>query len=93
VLTDALCEAIYSRMYLMRPETVGQAFDRWFRQVGTLLSQWETLFDAINQAGNPSMREELRREALATKLTALDRHSLVILGDPTVAIPSLLLPG
>lgn len=84
VLTSTIQKALYERMYRARPEPVGMAFESVYRHVGELLAQWQQAFDAVNQ-GVPGARAA----ALRSQLTALDRQSMVILGDPTAAIPPL----
>lgn len=84
LLTATLRQALYNRMYRKTPEPVGLAFQGWYRHVGELLSQWKQAFDAINDGDTSA-----RAAALRAQLTALDRQSLVILGDPTVALPPL----
>lgn len=71
-------------MYRRTPEPVGLAFQGWYRHAGELLSQWKQAFDAINDGDTSA-----RAAALRAQLTALDRQSLVILGDPTVVLPPL----
>ncbi|HEX7184096.1 MAG TPA: hypothetical protein VF756_19860 [Thermoanaerobaculia bacterium] len=84
VLTSTIQKALYERMYRARPEPVGMSFEGVYRHVGELLAQWQQAFDGINQ-GAPGARAA----ALRSQLTALDRQSMVILGDPTAAIPPL----
>ena len=63
---------------------MGISFDEFYRGVGELYSKlWEAR-DAVD-ALTPGARDD----ATYYRLTASDRESLVILGDPTVAIPPL----
>ena len=84
VLTDSIQEALYDRMHRARPEPVGMAFDACFRHVGELSAQYVQLVRDAGQAV-PGARDA----ALRTQLAALDRQSMVILGDPTAALPAL----
>ncbi|MEZ5875565.1 MAG: hypothetical protein R3D30_12340 [Hyphomicrobiales bacterium] len=84
VLTNSLCDALYNRMHLKRPETVGMAFEGVQRHAGQLFSQLDNLRRDIVQAVDGA-----KEAATRTHLAALDRQSLVILGDPTVALPAL----
>ncbi len=81
-LTPPLIDAVYPRLY--RKEPVGLAFDDYYRGVGVLYGKLEDARKAIDR-GTAGARD------LATyyRLTASDRESLVILGDPTVVIPPL----
>jgi hypothetical protein len=84
VLTDTILDALYGRMYRKQPEPVGMAFEGCYRHVGELLSQWNQALRNINK-----MVKNARVAALRSQLTALDRQSMVILGDPTACLPPL----
>jgi hypothetical protein len=84
VLTASLQNALYQRMHRARPEPVGLAFEDCYRHVGELLAQWNQALRQIAK-GNP----EASLAALRSQLTALDRQSMVILGDPTACLPPL----
>jgi len=88
-LTDALLKALYDRMYLADPEPVGLAFTECYRLVGSLFAQWDQQVDKVATAETADMRTATRLAAMRTKLAALDRQAMVILGDPTVALPRL----
>jgi hypothetical protein len=89
-LTETLQEALYNHMYQQVPETVGMAFQACYNHVGELFAQWNQALEVINDSeSTQAEREAARKGALRTQLTALDRQSLVILGDPTVALPPL----
>jgi lactam utilization protein B len=60
------------------------AFEGCYRHVGELLSQWNQALRNINK-----MVKNARVAALRSQLTALDRQSMVILGDPTACLPPL----
>lgn len=78
-LTDALGEALHDQLFRRRP--VGLALRSYFGAVGAYLSQLADLRDAYLRGADPSS------EAFTLRLAALDRRSLVILGDPAVALP------
>ena len=84
VLTASLQNALYNRMHRKRPEPVGLAFAECYRHVGELLSQWNQALREVNQGV-----EGAELAAVRTQLTALDRQSMVILGDPTACLPPL----
>ena len=83
-LTASTIVALYQNLFEDDPMTVGGAFDKYFIQVGNLFNQWYTARLAV-------MRFEpgAERKALRAQLGALDRRSLVIHGDPAVALPAL----
>jgi hypothetical protein len=85
-LTETIQQALYDQMYRERPAPVGLAFDGVYRHVGELLSLWQEAFQEV-ASPDAAKRKTARRMALETQLTALDRQSMVILGDPTVALP------
>lgn len=74
VLTATIQQALWHRMFSRAPEPVGMAFERYYQEVGMLSHQ-------LLSAGLPPKRE------VRTRLSALDRQSTVILGDPTACIP------
>ena len=82
LLTSGLVKALYDGLYQQQSEPIGYALSQHYRPVGSLWAQWATDRDRIN-AGE----DEQIPAALNARLTALDRQSLVILGDPTVALP------
>ena len=81
-LTQPLVDAVYPRLYMKEP--VGLAFDNYYRGVGVLYGKLEDARRQINK-GLAGARDA----ATYYRLTASDRESLVILGDPTVVIPPL----
>lgn len=89
-LTETLQSALYNHLYQAKPESVGMAFQACYDHVGELFAQWNETVEVINDsASSTAEREAARKGALRTQLTALDRQSLVILGDPTVTLPPL----
>jgi hypothetical protein len=81
-LGGLIVEALSANLFAGQP--VGYAFEHYRAGVGELHTQWAGLLDGLN-AGNTSLRAALTR----TRLTAIDRQSLVLLGDPTATLPPL----
>jgi len=81
-LTNGIIQGLYNQLY--QPWPIGLAFDDYHRGVGNLYSDWIKIKDKINN-GDLS----LMQNALRTRLTACDRESLVILGDPTAMLEPL----
>lgn len=83
-LTASLIAALYDELCLGKP--VGLAMSRYYRAVGALLlGHTQAMKSYAVTSGKPATTAlDL---ALYTKITALDRASTVILGDPTAAIP------
>jgi hypothetical protein len=84
VLTTTLQEALYKHMYQAKPETIGMAFEKYFKHVGQLFAQWE---NATREIAKAIPGAEIA--AVRLQLAALDRQSTVILGDPTACLPPL----
>lgn len=88
MLTTTTIAALYEHMHRVQPEPVGMAFNPGYKVVGELFQQWQQLtgqFAGATAAG----RDFIRLMTASAQLAALDRQSLVILGDPTVALPPL----
>ena len=82
LLGGTLVTALTSNLHHGQP--VGYAFDHYRRGVGQLYSQWAG--DRVRlEKGDASVLETLTR----VRLTAVDRQSLVLLGDPTVTLTDL----
>ncbi|MFE6970144.1 hypothetical protein [Isoptericola sp. NPDC057653] len=84
-LTSQLRAALYERLFLGRP--VGYAMEPWYRPIGALLQGYQaaerenqTTFGAAARASLDLM--------VYSRVTAHDRASTVILGDPAVAVPA-----
>jgi hypothetical protein len=77
-----LVGALSTNLYAGQP--IGHAFSDYRAGVGELHTQWATSYDQ-RAAGDVTLRERLTR----LRLTAFDRQSLVLLGDPTVTLPPL----
>jgi hypothetical protein len=78
--------ALSSNLYHQQP--LGLTFADYRTGVGELHNQWVDCQQQLAN-GDTSVRETLTR----LRLTALDRQSLVLLGDPTVAMPPLQAEG
>ncbi|MGW3291078.1 hypothetical protein ACWDR3_41235 [Streptomyces sp. NPDC001002] len=77
--------ALSSRLYGGVP--LAHAFADYRADVGQLYYDWFALQAQLNDDADGSVLDEMRR----IRLAALDRQSLVLLGDPTVSLPAL--PG
>jgi hypothetical protein len=82
VLTDSLSQALYNRLYSRLP--VGYAFKSVHEKASMLDGLHRKAKEDFNN-GADSMDE-----ALTCRLVAQDMKSLVILGDPVAAMPTLL---
>ncbi|WP_030208997.1 hypothetical protein [Streptomyces sp. NRRL S-87] len=78
-IVSALTQQLYSGVPL------AQAFAEYRADIGQLHTDWHALSDRL-AGGDRSVREEMTR----IRLSAVDRQSLVLLGDPTVTLPALL---
>jgi hypothetical protein len=81
-LTGPLVEFCYPNLY--RREPVGLALSEHYEGVGQLYGNLAAAREGVN-GRVPGARDD----ATYYKLTAIDRQSLVILGDPTAVIPPL----
>jgi hypothetical protein len=74
--------ALSTNLYAGQP--IGHAFTEYRSGVGQLHTEWVAAL-AARSAGDASQRPRLTR----LRLSALDRQSMVLLGDPTVTLPAL----
>jgi hypothetical protein len=74
--------ALSTNLYAGQP--IGHAFSDYRAGVGELHTQWVSAL-ARRSEGDSTQRPRLTR----LRLSALDRQSMVLLGDPTVTLPSL----
>ena len=81
-LTGPLTRAWYPQLYRRKP--LGLALDEHYRGVGELYGKLAKALQNVN-----AMVAGARDDATYYRLTATDRQSLVILGDPAVLIPPL----
>lgn len=81
-LGGAIVSALSSHLYAGEP--LAYAFREYRAAVGQLHTSWFTLNDRL-RGGDASVIEKMTR----LRLSAIDRQSLVLLGDPTVSLPAL----
>jgi len=82
VLTHVLCAALYDKLYeRYERNPIGWALQKVYKEAGDFYAAWQDAVRAIdkNVAG-------MRDFALYRQLVAMDRQTLVILGDPTVTL-------
>jgi hypothetical protein len=85
VLTHVLCGALYKKLYQEYARNpIGWALQQVYQEAGNFYGAWQGTLRDIDQNVAQS-----RDWALYRQLVALDRQTLVILGDPTVALPKL----
>jgi hypothetical protein len=85
VLIHILCDALYTQ--LLQPDRrtpIGFALRKHFKEAGAFFGSQNEAIGQVDQ-NVPGMRDW----ALYRRLVALDRQTLVILGDPTVSLPLL----
>ena len=80
--TADLVKALSSNLHFGAP--AGYAFEDYRLGVGSINSKWAKARQAFT-ANNTELLDEMAR----LRLTAIDRQSLVLLGDPTVTLPPL----
>ncbi|MFD7025770.1 hypothetical protein [Promicromonospora sukumoe] len=83
-LTAQLREALYARLFLGRP--VGYAMEPYYRPVGALLQGFQLAEQEFQTTFGERAKPALDL-MVYSRVTAHDRASTVVLGDPTVAIP------
>ncbi|MFY9635717.1 MAG: hypothetical protein WAL27_13430 [Cellulosimicrobium cellulans] len=66
-------------------QPLGLILENYYSGVGSLVSAWATRSDEFQDSHDREILAEMTR----LRLTAWDRQSLVLLGDPTVRIPKL----
>jgi hypothetical protein len=85
VLTHVLCAALYEKLYeRYERNPVGWALQKVYKEAGDFYGAWQSAIRDIDN-NMPGMRDF----ALYRQLVAMDRQTLVILGDPTVALPPM----
>jgi hypothetical protein len=75
-----IAQALSANLFVSH-DPIGYAFREYRAGVGQLHSQYADLLDDLN-AGHTEVRNTLTR----VRLAAIDRQSLVLLGDPTVTL-------
>lgn len=81
-LTMQLVDAMYQKLFDRQP--IGRALESHYLGVGELYARLSDARDDVD-----ALKPGARERATYNKLTAIDRQSLVILGDPTAMIPPL----
>ena len=81
-LTATLRTALYTGLFQRVGEPIGMAMARHYQPIGSLWANWDSRRREADGGSASAVRL-----ALAARLAALDRQSVVILGDPTVTIP------
>lgn len=85
VLTHVLCESLHQELYQQDRRTpIGYALQRVYAEAGAFFGAVDKARDQINK-NQPGGRDW----ALYRQLVAMDRQTLVVIGDPTVALPTL----
>lgn len=85
VLTYVLCESLHQELYQQDRRTpIGYALQRVYAEAGAFFGAVDKARDQINK-NQPGGRDW----ALYRQLVAMDRQTLVVIGDPTVALPTL----
>ena len=83
VVTHTLATCLWNELYRSGPRTpIGLALSRLYREAGSYLGGWRTAMGGVGSA-----LAHARDWALFCQLVAMDRQTLVILGDPTVTLP------
>lgn len=79
-LRDSLCDGLYRE----RREPIGMAMTKYFDPLSDLWSKWDN--EARLGSRGDAGAKAAQHRALIARLSALDRQSTVILGDPTVTL-------
>jgi hypothetical protein len=85
VTTRALLDALYNQLYSQTVRMpIGWALRELYRQSGAFYGAWQEARNAVDQDETGARERSLYRQ-----LVAMDLQTLVILGDPTVALAPL----
>jgi hypothetical protein len=85
VVTHIIQKALYDKLYQQDRRTpIGFALQGIYQEAGQFYGAWQSAVKDIDN-NVPGMRDW----ALYRQLVAMDRQTLVIIGDPTVSLPSL----
>lgn len=85
VLTHVLSKSLYTDLFQQDMRTpIGYALRKVYDEAGAFYGLWQDAITKIN-TNVPKMRDW----ALYRQLAAMDRQTLVIIGDPTVGLPLL----
>jgi hypothetical protein len=85
--THVLQKSLYNELYQQDsryPTPIGYALRHVYKEAGNFYGSWQEAVQDVNK-NVPGSRDW----ALYRQLVAMDRQTLVILGDPTVALPRL----
>ena len=83
VITHHIVSALYDQLHLASNPPVGLAMSAYHEAVGGMLQDYTDAIDAVNEHA-PNALDRAR----TAKLLALDRLTMVLLGDPTVRLPA-----
>jgi len=75
-------DALYGQLHLARRPPVGRAMAAYFRAVAGLLQDHADALEAIDRQEADALPRARR-----SRLIAMDRLAMVVLGDPTVRLP------
>ena len=82
VVTHVLCAALYDKLYeRYERNPIGWALQKIYKEAGDFYGAWQEAVSGVDD-NQPGMRDF----ALYRQLVAMDRQTLVILGDPTVTL-------
>jgi hypothetical protein len=81
-LTSTIVSALHDHLYRKVPEPVGMAFEGCYRYANEMFAQFSEAAQKVDDGDDAQ-----RSVALRCQLVGRDRQSMVILGDPTVALP------
>jgi hypothetical protein len=85
-VSQVLQKALYDNIYQQDLRTpIGFALRDVYKQAGAFCGSWQKAVNGINE-NVPGMRDW----APYRQLVAMDRQTLVILGDPTVSLPPIM---
>jgi hypothetical protein len=85
VLNHVLSTALYNKLYEGHERNpIGWALQNVYKEAGAFYGSWQHAVREIDR-NVPGMRDY----ALYRQLVAMDRQTLVILGDPTVSLPAM----
>ena len=82
VVAHALQTALYDRLYQADRPPIGWALEEVFDEAGAFFGAWREAKDRIDE-GDAGAADE----AMYQQLVAMDRQSVVVLGDPAVGLP------
>ena len=81
VITHHIVSALYEQLHLASNPPIGLAMSAYYEAVAGMLQDYADAIDAVNEHA-PRAHERAR----TAKLLAIDRLSMVLLGDPAVPL-------